>query len=45
MLRFSLIRAARSTGSVLSPTNRSNTARGRFSIGNGVSGPRHAIVL
>ena len=45
MLRFSFMRAARSAGSVLSPTSRSKTARGRFSIGSGVVGVLQTMVL
>ena len=46
MLRFSAMRARRTAGSVepLSPNNRSNTARGLFSIGSGAVGVRHEMV-
>ena len=47
MLRSSLIRASLTAGSVLplSPNSRSKTTRGLFSIGSGVVGVRHEIVL
>ena len=47
MLRSRRIRASRAAGSVLPlvPNSRSNTARGSFSIGSGVVGVRHAMVL
>ena len=47
MLRCSSMRLSRISASVLplSPNNRSNSARGLFSIGSGVVGVRHAIVF
>ena len=47
MLRSRRMRASRASGSVLPlvPKSRSNTARGSFSMGSGVVGVRHAMVL
>ena len=47
MLLSACIRASRAPRSVLplSPNIRSNSARGSFSIGSGVFGPRHEMVF
>jgi hypothetical protein len=47
ILRSRRMRAIRAPASVVPvvPNRRSNTARGSFSIGSGVVGVRHAIVL